>query len=194
MTSIARDALKTRSTWLGPELLTTQDDWIRRLNVFQIADLENALVTAKASGKSMTELRRDDFPLPVLAPAIAEWMDALQNGRGFINVKAIPVSEQNEEDIGLIHWGLGDLLLYPVVHLESPTPSSSAEAKARTNGAARPDRRDCRRPGLSRRNASRAWRDQLSREQRCTPRAHRIQRLRRARTKATPGTPLAHGT
>ena len=36
MTSIARDALKTRSTWLGPELLTTQDDWIRRLDGFQI--------------------------------------------------------------------------------------------------------------------------------------------------------------
>jgi hypothetical protein len=34
-------------------------------------------------------------------------MEALQNGRGFINVKGIPVSEHSDEDIGLIHWGLG---------------------------------------------------------------------------------------
>jgi hypothetical protein len=38
MTSIAREALKTRSTWLGPELLN-RDDWIRRLTDDQIADL-----------------------------------------------------------------------------------------------------------------------------------------------------------
>jgi hypothetical protein len=106
MTSIAREALKTRSTWLGPELLN-RDDWIRRLTADQIADLENALVVAKASGKAMTKLSRDDFPLPVLAPAIAQWVEALQNGRGFINVKGIPVFEHSEEDIGLIHWGLG---------------------------------------------------------------------------------------
>jgi hypothetical protein len=107
MTSIAREELKTPSTWLGPELLTTQDDWIRRLTPAQITDLESALATAKASGKTMTELTRDDFPLPVLAPAIAEWMESLQNGRGFINVKGIPVAKHNEEDIALIHWGLG---------------------------------------------------------------------------------------
>ena len=106
MTSIARETLKTRSTWLGPELLN-HGDWIRRLTADQIDDLENALVVAKASGKAMTDLSRDDFPLPVLAPAIAQWVEVLQNGRGFINVKGIPVFEHNDEDIGLIHWGLG---------------------------------------------------------------------------------------
>jgi hypothetical protein len=42
---------------------------------------------------------RDDFPLPVLAPAIAERMEALQNGRSFINVKGIPVSHNAAGDI-----------------------------------------------------------------------------------------------
>jgi hypothetical protein len=106
MTLIAREPLETPSTWLGPELMTN-DDWIRRLATEQVADLENALEIAKCSGKPMTELSRDDFPLPILAPAIAEWMESLQNGRGFINVKGIPVEGRNEKDIGLIHWGLG---------------------------------------------------------------------------------------
>lgn len=106
MTSILRTPLETPSTWRGPELLTN-DDWIRRLTPRQVGDLENALEVAKASGKPMVELTRDDFPLPVLAPAIAEWMQSLQNGRGFINVKGIPVAEHDQEEIGLIHWGLG---------------------------------------------------------------------------------------
>jgi hypothetical protein len=103
---IALDALATPSTWLGPELLRN-DDWVRRLTPGQVMDLENALAVAKATGKPMTELTRDDFPLPVLGPAIAEWMEALQNGRGFINVKGIPVDRHDDEDLALIHWGLG---------------------------------------------------------------------------------------
>lgn len=103
---IAREPLETPSTWLGPEL-RTNDDWNRRLTPEQIADLKSALAAAKASGKPMTELMRNDFPLPVLGPAISEWMQSLQSGRGFINVKGIPVAEHDEEDIALIHWGPG---------------------------------------------------------------------------------------
>jgi hypothetical protein len=55
----------------------------------------------------MTELIREDFPLPVLAPAIGEWMEALQRGRGFINVKGIPVDRHDDADIALIHRGIG---------------------------------------------------------------------------------------
>ena len=106
MTLIALEPLETPATWLGPEL-RTNDDWVRRLEPEQIADLENALAFAKASGKSMIELTRIDFPLPLLTPAIAEWMQSLQSGRGFINVKGIPVESRRENDIALMHWGLG---------------------------------------------------------------------------------------
>ena len=106
MTSIAREPLKTPSTWLGPELMSN-DDWVRRLTPRQVDDVEKALTVAKASGKVMTELTREDFPLPLLAPAIADWMRSLQSGRGFINVKGIPVDLHDEEEIALMHWGLG---------------------------------------------------------------------------------------
>ena len=71
MTSVAREPLATPSTWLGPELLRNHD-WVRRLTPGQVSDLENALSVAKASGKPLTLLTRDDFPLPVLSPAIGE--------------------------------------------------------------------------------------------------------------------------
>ncbi len=106
MNSIAYEPLDTPSTWHGPELLESSD-WIRHLTPEEILDLDNGLAAARASGKAMTALTRDDFPLPTLGPSIAEWMDSLQNGRGFINVKGIPVAGRSEEDIALFHWGLG---------------------------------------------------------------------------------------
>ncbi|MFV1979001.1 MAG: TauD/TfdA family dioxygenase, partial [Myxococcota bacterium] len=106
MNSIAREPIQTPSTWLGPELLVT-DDWVRRLTPAEIIDLETGLAAAKATGKAMTDLTRNDFPLPVLHPSISEWMESLQSGRGFINVKGIPVADRDVEEIALLHWGLG---------------------------------------------------------------------------------------
>ncbi len=106
MTSIAREPLSTPSTWHGPELQES-DDWIRRLTPDEVADLERALAAARATGKPLAELTRADFPLPVLGPAIAEWMEALQHGRGFVNVKGIPVEVHDDADLALIHWGIG---------------------------------------------------------------------------------------
>jgi hypothetical protein len=105
VTSIAREPLATPSTWLGPEL--RRSDWVRRLAPAEVADLEHALSVARATGKPMNELTRDDFPLPVLAPAIAEWMEALQHGRGFVNVQGIPVDHHDDEEIAILHFGLG---------------------------------------------------------------------------------------
>ena len=104
-TRIDLGPVSTPSTWCGPEL--RRDDWIRNLAPAEVRDLESALAHARATGKPMAELGRADFPVPVLAPAIAEWMQALQRGRGFINVKGIPVENHGDEDVAWMHWGLG---------------------------------------------------------------------------------------
>jgi hypothetical protein len=110
MTAIAREPLESPSNWRGPEL-SNEADWVRRLGDLEVADLENAAKVAGATGKPITELTRDDFPLPILSPAINEWMEALEHGRGFINVKGIPVGcddrQIDEQAIALMHWGLG---------------------------------------------------------------------------------------
>jgi hypothetical protein len=105
MTRIRREPLATPATWLGPEL--DPAEWIQRLTPEQVADLERALAHARATGKPMTRLTRQDFPLPVLGPAVAGWLEALQRGRGFLNVKGIPVERHDAADAALLQWGLG---------------------------------------------------------------------------------------
>lgn len=106
MTSMIGEPAATASTWRGPELRRV-NDWTHRLTPDEVADLEHALAFAKATGKPMSELTRGDFPLALLDSVVAEWMQALQHGRGFINVQGIPVESHSDEDVALIHWGLG---------------------------------------------------------------------------------------
>jgi hypothetical protein len=106
MTSILREPIETPANWRRADL-SGADDWTRSLRSASIEEIERALVHAKSTGKSMTELERGDFPLPTLAAEIAEWMRAIAFGRGFINVRGIPVAGHSDEDIGWIHWGLG---------------------------------------------------------------------------------------
>lgn len=107
MTEIRREPLATPATWLGPELQHRTGEWIHRLTPAQIADLERALAHARATGKPMAELAREDLPLPVLEPAIEEWLATLQHGRGFLNVKGVPVERYSADDAALFQWGLG---------------------------------------------------------------------------------------
>ena len=81
--------------------------WRYRLGPAEVADLERALAVARATGKPMAALTRDDFPLSVLAPAIAGWMRQLEGGRGFLNVAGVPVAGHTDADVALMHWGIG---------------------------------------------------------------------------------------
>lgn len=106
MSEIRRQPLETPASWRGPDLRRSRD-WLHQLTAEQVADLERGLAHAKATGKPMTGLTREDFPLPVLAPAIRGWLDVLQNGRGFLNVRGVPVERYDDADAVLFHWGLG---------------------------------------------------------------------------------------
>ena len=104
MTEICREPLRTPATWRGPELQRSTD-WLQHLSADEVADLERGLAHARATGKPMTELTREDFPLPVLEPVIRGWLQTLQQGRGFLNVKGVPVAGRDDEDAAWFQWG-----------------------------------------------------------------------------------------
>jgi hypothetical protein len=107
MTGFRREPFATPATWLGPELQERPGDWIHRLTRGEVADLERGLAHARTTRKPLAALTREDFPLPVLAPVIAGWLDTLQLGRGFLNVKGVPIEGRSDGDAALLQWGLG---------------------------------------------------------------------------------------
>jgi TfdA family taurine catabolism dioxygenase TauD len=106
MTSLPMQPLKTDSAWIGREMASRRD-WIHELSVAEIDELDGAIAQARATGKSLAELSRDDFPLGALARSAEEWLDALDSGRGFVLVRGVPVERYSEEDASLAYWGLG---------------------------------------------------------------------------------------
>jgi hypothetical protein len=87
--------------------MASRRDWVHELSVAEIEDLDRAIAHARATGKPLAQLSRDDFPLGVLARAAEDWLDALDSGRGFVLVRGVPVERYGEEDASLAYWGLG---------------------------------------------------------------------------------------
>ena len=67
----------------------------------------------------MQAMSRDDFPLPLLAPAVDAWLATLQRGRGFVNVRGVPVEGRPLDDCEWMYWGLG-------LHLGSAVSQNAA--------------------------------------------------------------------
>jgi len=85
----------------------SEDQWIHQLTQNEIQELDAALAQAKQTGKPMSQLQRDDFPLPSLASIVGSWLRELDRGRGFLLVRGVPVERYGDADAALVYWGLG---------------------------------------------------------------------------------------
>ena len=116
--SILRERLDVASNWRGVEL-ADDASWRYTLSPDEVAALEAGLAHARASGKAREALTRDDFPLGALAPAVEQWMHTLQHGRGFLNVRGLPVERWSQEESEWAYWGLG-------IHMGTPVSQNAA--------------------------------------------------------------------
>jgi len=106
MTAIPDKPIATEAAW-KPAEMARDTSWIHELTADDIAELEAAAGEAKSRGLELTEVRRDDFPLPNFAPKLAAIEQEIMQGRGFALIRGIPVDRLGEEVASLIYWGMG---------------------------------------------------------------------------------------
>lgn len=104
--------IESAAAWKGAEV-TRDDSWLVRLEQSQVAEIEAALAHAKATGRDLGEIGRDDFPLPSLSAEIDKWASELRDGRGFLLVRGLPVERWGDADSAIAYWGLGQHLGVP---------------------------------------------------------------------------------
>ena len=92
--------------WTGPDLEAT-NRWRFELTTAEVDDLERAIGTARAAGRSARDVRREDFPLPVLGAKLAAVADEIENGCGVARVFGLPVERYDEPEIELLWMGIG---------------------------------------------------------------------------------------
>jgi hypothetical protein len=99
--------------WRGAEL-ANDPSWIVTLTPAEVADIDHALSVAKATGRPLEDVGREEFPLTVAQARLAHVGAELYDGRGFIVLRGLPVRRYSDEDVGLIFWGLGRYLGSPL--------------------------------------------------------------------------------
>ena len=101
------------AAWRGQDI-RDPSLWTLNLDPSDIADIEQALAHARDSGRSMAELRPQDFPLQQLQDRLLGVADELENGRGFQLLRGLDVARYSEADLRTIYYGLGLHLGTPV--------------------------------------------------------------------------------
>lgn len=103
-----RDApTDTPAAWRGAALARAPETWTVHLAREQAADLVRAAARARAAGKTLQTLAREDFDLPTLGAAVREWSARLDRGLGFVLLRGFPTDELGPDDAALAYLGLG---------------------------------------------------------------------------------------
>jgi hypothetical protein len=109
---VLREPLLIPAAWRGEEQVN-RDDWHQELDAAQVAELDRAVSAAKASDKPLSELTKDDFPLPTLERDVSLWRRQLQDGRGFQVIRGVPVERWSTQESEVFFWCLGQHLGIP---------------------------------------------------------------------------------
>jgi len=92
--------------WRG-DALAASGAFVRRLDDGAIMELDRAMRAAKARGHRAPDFAKADFPIPGLADLIADILDELETGRGFVVLRGFPAADYDEDDLQMVFWGLG---------------------------------------------------------------------------------------
>ena len=98
--------LTGRAAWTGAEL-EKSGDWIRTLTPAHCAEIDAALHAVEAAGGPLLGFSREDFPLPHTAALLADIAEELENGRGMVRLRGLPVARYSEDQLRRIFWGIG---------------------------------------------------------------------------------------
>src|SRR5262245_4302801 len=93
--------------WLGKDIANSKR-WIRTLDAAGIAALDTSL--AGVRHLPWHEVTRDRFPLPALAPLLADIREELENGCGMMKLRGLPVERYSAGDLRRIWYGIGSNL------------------------------------------------------------------------------------
>jgi hypothetical protein len=103
---MTREPLKGRAAWHGKEL-DASGDWIRTLDDTQRREIDDALARIKRARARQLGFTRDDFPLASTADLLGLISDELENGRGMVRLRGLPVERYSDDDIRQIFWSIG---------------------------------------------------------------------------------------
>jgi hypothetical protein len=103
---IRREPVTGECVWTGATM-KGRTDWIFHLTPQMIAEIESGIAAVDARGLSMPEIRREDFSMPAFDAVVGQLRDVVENGRGFVMLRGLPVERYSVEQCEKIFWAMG---------------------------------------------------------------------------------------
>ena len=113
MTTILKTPLTGPSAWVADDF-ADDNSWIRLLPNDFLAALDEAVQKVRSKGLAFPDFGLADFSIPGLRPELESISNELENGRGFVLLRGLPVDRYTEDEIRILLYGLGLNLGMPV--------------------------------------------------------------------------------
>jgi alpha-ketoglutarate-dependent taurine dioxygenase len=105
MTTIHTRPIQDRSAWHSAEL-EADPAWRYTLTSSECEEIYRITTALRQQGLSTTDVNRAHFALPTLHAKLSELADELENGRGVVVVRGLPVDDYDDEALRLAYWGI----------------------------------------------------------------------------------------
>jgi hypothetical protein len=106
------------SAWTRDQVSCKEDVSVH-LQSLHITALEAALDIAQSRQQVLENVTRDDFPLDTIADSVASWIEEIQEGKGLLVLRGLPIERFSQTQCEWIYWGLG-------CHIGTPQSQSLA--------------------------------------------------------------------
>ena len=87
--------------------MAARSDWIELLDAEDVAEIEAAVALLDAAGADIARIVRADFALPRLASRMQRVLGDVQDGRGFVLLRGLPVQRWSLRQSAIAFFGLG---------------------------------------------------------------------------------------
>ncbi len=94
------------AAWMGSDM-ENDESWLYVFELAEIEEIEAAMRAVQQRRLPLAEISRQDFPLPSLERTFARMRSDLQDGRGFVLTRGLPLRRYTFDEAQIIYWGLG---------------------------------------------------------------------------------------
>ncbi len=97
------------SAWRGPDM-AQRSDWLEQLDEREVDEIDTAIAAFMRSGAGYGSIRPATFALPTLGRRLAQVLNDLLNGRGFVQFRGFPVERYSIQQVAAAYLGIGSYL------------------------------------------------------------------------------------
>lgn len=106
MSEIHAQPITGPAAWQGADF-DSDTRWIHHLTPDEVSGLEAGLAALKAQGRAFPAFTREDFPIGPLGALLPRLAAELEDGRGFMLLRGLPVQRLSDADLHALTYAIG---------------------------------------------------------------------------------------